>query len=233
MSALPHDAAETAPGWFGKLACLGDFASRRLPQEFVAACDGWLSHGVEKSRAQLGEIWLDTYLTCPLWRFAWAPGIVDGRWWFGVLMPSVDNVGRYFPLVVAVARAEAPGDAADLDELERWFATVAEAMLGTLQNGSSLERFERELQGSPRFLNRPAMATPPDETHWTNRTGYRFSNGSSLAESMHDLLHHDVTERYRGRTLWWPANASGPTQLTVTAGLPTPESFVDLLQGAW
>ncbi len=231
MSALQVDAA---PGWFGKLASLGDFASRRLPPEFVTACDGWLSHGVEKSRAQLGDIWLDTYLTSPLWRFAWGPGVVDSRWWFGVMMPSVDNVGRYFPLVVALPRAEAPGAGADLDELERWFGIVVEAMLGTLQNGSSLDRFEQQLLGAPRFLERPTAATPPDETHWTNRTGYRFSAGHSLADSFSDLLSHDVAQRYRGRTLWWPAHAADShTQLTVTGGLPLPESFVDLLQGAW
>lgn len=231
MSGLP---AEAVPGWFGKLACLGDFASRRLSPEFVAACDGWLSNGVEKSRAQLGDIWLDTYLTSPLWRFAWAPGVVDSRWWFGVMMPSVDNVGRYFPLVVAIPRTEAPGDGADLDELEHWYAGVVEALLGTLQNGSSLDSFEHQLQGAPRLLAQPAAAVPPEETHWTNRTGYRFSAGQSLAASLHDLLHHDAVLRYGGRTLWWPANASdSQTKLTVATGLPLPESFVDLLQGVW
>ena len=42
-----------APGWYGKMAMLGDFASRRLPQEFIDACDAWLARGVEMSRAQL------------------------------------------------------------------------------------------------------------------------------------------------------------------------------------
>lgn len=231
----PHaEPSEAVAGWFGKLACLGDFASRRLPPEFIAACDGWLSHGVERSRAQLGDIWLDTYLTSPLWRFAWAPGIVDARWWFGVMMPSVDNVGRYFPLVVALPRAAAPGDGADLDELERWFGGVAEAMLGTLQNGASLDRFEHQLHDVPRLLARPVATEPPEETHWTNRTGYRFGVGRSLADALGGLLHHETQSRYGGRTLWWPANApENRTQLTVATGLPLPESFVDLLQGAW
>ena len=78
MNGLANDqdtgGVETTAGWFGKLACLGDFASRRLAPDFTQACDAWLSRCVEASRAQLGERWLETYLTSPLWRFAWAPG---------------------------------------------------------------------------------------------------------------------------------------------------------------
>ena len=100
-----------APGWYGKLAVLGDFASRRLPQHFVEACDAWLARGVEASRAQLGARWLDVYLTGPIWRFAWAPGVVDAQGWFGVMMPSVDKVGRYFPLLVARPALALPASA--------------------------------------------------------------------------------------------------------------------------
>ena len=73
------------------LASLGDFATRRLPQDSARLLDGWLAQGVDTSRAQLGERWLNVYLTSPLWRFAWAPGVLDASWWFGLLMPSVDN----------------------------------------------------------------------------------------------------------------------------------------------
>ena len=33
------DAQTLIPGWYGKIPSLGDFASRRLPQSFVAAWD--------------------------------------------------------------------------------------------------------------------------------------------------------------------------------------------------
>ncbi|MET0351344.1 MAG: type VI secretion system-associated protein TagF, partial [Rhizobacter sp.] len=113
--------ASAATGWYGKLSVLGDFAHRRLPQPFVDVLDDWLSRGMEASRAQLGDEWLDVYLTGPLWRFALAPGVVDPQWWFGVMMPSVDKVGRYFPLVVARAAAMAPESAAGVAGLDRWF----------------------------------------------------------------------------------------------------------------
>jgi type VI secretion system protein ImpM len=235
VNALADDApAAAAPGWFGKLACLGDFASRRLPPEFLRACDSWLSAGVEASRARLGQRWLDSYLTSPLWRFAWAPGVVDGHWWFGVMMPSVDNVGRYFPLLVALPRDEAPADGAQLDELDRWFAEVAQAALGTLQPAGTLDRFEGELQAARPFAQRAPAGEPPEETHWADRSVYRFAAGSTLAESLQQLGRHDAARRARGRSLWWSLRSrGGDNRLTVSAGLPAAEAFADLLQGGW
>ena len=97
-------AHHATPGWFGKLSMLGDFASRRLDPAWIESCDRWLSASMQASQQQLGHDWLQTYLSAPVWRFAWAPGVVDQQWWFGVLMPSCDNVGRYFPLLIAQAR---------------------------------------------------------------------------------------------------------------------------------
>jgi type VI secretion system ImpM family protein len=97
-------AAQTdAPGWFGKLSMLGDFASRRLSSDWIRPCDEWLSASLRTSQERLGERWLATYLATPVWRFAWAPGIVDGHWWFGILMP-VATRSAAFPLVVAQQR---------------------------------------------------------------------------------------------------------------------------------
>lgn len=199
------------PGWFGKLACLGDFASRRLPTAFVRACDGWLSQCVAASRAQLGERWLDAYLTSPLWRYAWAPAVVDAQWWFGIVMPSVDNVGRYFPLIVAWPRAEVPPRAA----LARWYDEVAQAALETLQPGATLERFDHALHA----------AAQPGRSH---------DGAAGDGDALDLLAGGDAGARLHGRSLWWPLRSrGGESRLTIATGLPKPESFGELLQGAW
>ena len=138
MNAVPAD----TPGWYGKLSALGDFAGRRLPDAFRAACDPWLSQAMAGSRAQLGERWLDVYLTAPVLRFAWAPGVFDAHWWFGVMMPSCDNVGRYFPLLVAHPRPRAPVDRIALDHLDLWLEHLAGAAVQTLLEDASVEAFE-------------------------------------------------------------------------------------------
>jgi type VI secretion system protein ImpM len=232
-----NDPASGAPGepagWFGKLACVGDFASRRLPPEFTQACDAWLSRCLEASRSALGERWLDTYLTSPVYRFAWAPGVVDKRWWFGAMMPSVDNVGRYFPLLVAQGCAEPPSAAADLDRLERWYARAIEAALVTLEPGATLERFEALLAAAPAFPL-PAEAALAVEAQWPDHTSHTLSADSALSQGLASFAAQETLRRFRACSMWWPLPAEGEeSRLSVAVGLPAAESFAQLLEGAW
>ena len=52
----------SVPGWYGKLPALGDFASRRLPPEWIAPWDGWLATGLHQLREAAPEAWLDNSL---------------------------------------------------------------------------------------------------------------------------------------------------------------------------
>lgn len=97
----PLNASPPPAGWYGKLPALGDFASRRLPDEFIAQWDDWLLQGLGRCRESLGPAWLALYLVAPVQRFALAPGILGGVAWGGLVMSSVDRVGRHFPLTLA------------------------------------------------------------------------------------------------------------------------------------
>lgn len=94
-------------GWFGKIPSLGDFVVRRIPPDFVEAWDEWLSTEIFATRQALGSEWPRSYLNSPTWRFVLMPGVLGARSWYGVLAPSVDRVGRHFPLTL-VAPDEAP-----------------------------------------------------------------------------------------------------------------------------
>ena len=87
-------------GLYGKLPSHGDFLRRRVADDFVTAWDAWLQQSIAASRATLGEGWLDTYLTSPVWRFALTAGVCGSAGVAGVLVPSVDRVGRYFPMTL-------------------------------------------------------------------------------------------------------------------------------------
>ena len=90
-------------GLFGKLPAHGDFIYRNLPTNFINGWDTWLQGFIGSSKEQLGESWLDIYLTSPIWRFAFSEGVIDERVWAGIVLPSVDRVGRYFPFSIATS----------------------------------------------------------------------------------------------------------------------------------
>src|SRR6266850_6447652 len=94
-------------GLFGKLPSHGDFLRRRASDAFVDAWDSWLRECLAASREALGERWLDVYLTSPAWRFVCAAGTCGPAPVIGLMVPSVDRVGRYFPLTLV---AELPSD---------------------------------------------------------------------------------------------------------------------------
>lgn len=217
------------PGWYGKLASLGDFAHRRLAPEWLRTCDGWLSNVMRAGREDLGERWLDVYLTAPVLRFGWAPGVVDRQWWFGLLMPSCDSVGRYFPLLIAHPRAQAPQDRIALDHLERWFDHLAEAAVHTLgESAGSVEALEAALQEAPPWPTPGRAAAPALETPGLLHLG----RSAALSQWVHALALQELQARLGGCSVWWRVTAGGAEDtLEIVHGLPDGRAFAQLLAG--
>lgn len=224
--------AAAAPGWFGKVAMLGDFASRRLDAAWVQACDGWLSAAMVAGPQRYGERWLAAYRAAPVSRFVWGPGVVDAQWWFGVLMPSCDNVGRYYPLLVAQSRAEPPCDRYALDHLDGWWQHAAGAALATLADGASVETFETELADVPPWPSRaPTQPLRGAAAHGV-REDHTLPPGATALEIAHGLAAGALVQRLAGMSLWWPLRA--PTEAgrcTIVSGLPRAEALAALLCG--
>jgi type VI secretion system protein ImpM len=114
-----------AVGWYGKIPGTGDFIARRVPASFSEPWDRWLQDAIEASKQRLAARWRDTFLSMPAWRFALGPGVVGANAWAGLMVPSVDAVGRYFPLTVACALPSASLDVvATLLGAGRWFEDI-------------------------------------------------------------------------------------------------------------
>lgn len=215
-------------GWFGKLSCLGDFASRRLPPEWVGGCDDWLSRCLAHGQAQRGAAWLPAYLATPVWRFVWGPQVADERWWYGILMPSCDSVGRYFPLVLAQPRTAPPEDRFGYAHLELWWQHLAAAALDTLADGASVDAFEEALADAPDW---PA-APPPGLRSMPLEGGRRWALPAALSmeELAPALATAGLRESLHGHSLWWPWVQDGAGSVcTMVPGLPTPAVFDGML----
>lgn len=232
MSPSPDTGVRDAPGWYGKLATLGDFAHRRLPAEFIRVGDAWLSQAMSASHQQLGDRWLDVYLTAPVMCFAWAPGVADAHWWFGLLMPSCDNVGRYFPLLIAHRRARPPLDRIALDHLEAWFGHLANAATHTLGEQSSIETFEQALRDAPPW---PTPGAPAALTLRSTSNGDRYHLGrrATLNHWLHAMAIDELHARFKGCSIWWRQGDAGhDATASVVRGLPDPSTFAEMLAAA-
>lgn len=135
-----------AVGWYGKLPGNGDFLTRRLPHAFVERWDGWLRTVVAGSRLRLGGEWRDAFLSMPAWRFLLEPGVAGEDAWAGLLVPSVDAVGRYFPLTAACRLpARSLDAAATLLRARPWYADLEAVVLGVLAPGADRTAFDEAL----------------------------------------------------------------------------------------
>ncbi|MEL6364653.1 MAG: type VI secretion system-associated protein TagF [Pseudomonadota bacterium] len=116
----------SALGYFGKAPARGDFIGRGLPRSLTDGLERWAKAGLAEAKERDAEGWLDAYLVSPVWRFA---GGLGDALWTGVLCPSVDAAGRYFPLAIA---AEVAGGDADGDLEGPWFDAADAAVRDAL-----------------------------------------------------------------------------------------------------
>lgn len=135
-------------GYFGKLPHSGDFLRAGLSPGFVTGWDGWLQDTLLTARAALGEEpWFSRYLTAPIWRFATAPGLCGPRGAAGMVMPSLDRVGRRFPFCAAFEH-DLPAIAAFLS-LQPVAEALEEAALRQLDDGAARADLDAALADMP------------------------------------------------------------------------------------
>jgi type VI secretion system protein ImpM len=228
-------------GWYGKLACLGDFASRRLPAEFIARWDAWLQQMIVVSREKLGDAWLEVYLTSPVWHFVEWPNAADGtvaQLHIGVLMPSVDKVGRYFPLCVATSLQSLPARENDWTLLLDWLDRIEAAALETLDTRRSAQQFDDALIATPA----PVAAGAIGRSARTVLDMLRGQAGPLVQDTpapdngmletlLIELGAQALEQSARGASLWWSGTASRNSRpLVACPGLPDGASFTAMLR---
>lgn len=164
--------AEGRIGWYGKLPAVGDFVCHALPDSFVGGWDAWLREGMALAAGTQGEDWQDNFLRFPVWRFLRrtpgnpaSAGSNPSHVWTGLLVPSVDRVGRLFPLTVAFASSAAHFEATGLEWLEPCLDAIEERTLALLADddveafGQAMSGLENQVAASDATL--PVHATTP------------------------------------------------------------------------
>ena len=226
--------ADEAPGMHGKLPSHGDFITRRLPRDFLDTWDDWLQRLIATSKTELGERWLDTYLTSPIWSFVLSAGVCGPARWAGVLMPSVDRVGRYFPLTLAT-RVSGCAPLETVTAAGDWFERAREVALSCLEEAEfELDAFDAAVAGLG------TLGSVPAHDEWRLPAGASSERGLCVplvqpAEPTSALvsLAHCLVERMFGQySVWWSEGSEqvAPSML-MTGGLPSASACTALLDG--
>lgn len=207
-----------AAGWFGKLPALGDFAQRRLDPAFVASWDHWLQQAMLESQRVLGATWLDSYLTAPVWRFVLTAGVIGPRGWAGLIVPSVDRVGRYFPLTVCAPLDGVELDRAAVASLAPWLDRIEVAARRCLSHDATVDGFEADLAavGLPAFFPKPSTESASAVLNRAHTIDIpRDVSGPDLATLADGVLARVLS----GYSLWWrnAGNATLHLQLPSTS----------------
>lgn len=227
---------QATSGCFGKMPLQGDFVSRGLPSVFVDVWDHWLQEAMMRSRNQLGASWLDWYLASPIWRFVLSAGICGDHPWIGLLMPSVDRVGRYFPLTLA-SRLPATADLGTaFSDGKFWFAEAERLALSCLRDDFDLDSFDKKLR---------ALAFPLISFEQNTASEHVFDPSS--AEDMHTeirfleclLAQHPgfgvaCSNERTQYTIWCTRGSEQVLPSILLCGaFPPPEGFAAFLDGQW
>jgi type VI secretion system protein ImpM len=147
-------------GFSGKVPARGDFVHGGLPRDFVDPWHDWQSLVIAGSRTMMGSAWLDAFLEAPVWRFVIPSGLCGPRSAVGLIMPSVDKVGRYFPLTFAALSGSGTPDA---EEWSDWLDAVEDLGRAALDEDAPPER----LMPPPSPLS-PAFGNETATLWWTD-----------------------------------------------------------------
>ena len=237
VTGLPQNRG-TGAGYFGKVPVRGDFLSYGLPREFVDPWDDWIQLALADSRSQLEDAWLEVYLTSPVWHFALAPAVCGQRAWAGVLMPSVDAVGRYFPLTIAAPIDSGSNVTTLLSASQQWFLDVEQLARSCLEGGFDLAEFDQQVQSLQNPAGEPSgLSLTPSQGSGDcllNAWRYGMTSPTQLTNDCPTFLRELLDRLFFSWSLWWTAGSTrvSPT-LLLCQGLPPPEGYAAMLDGNW
>jgi type VI secretion system protein ImpM len=216
-------------GLFGKLPAKRDFVALSAPREFLKVWETWLQAAISGSRVTLAEDWREAFLRAPIWRF-WLGADVCGVTVAGAFMPSVDGVGRYFPLTVFAGLEHIPPP--ELDPQEAWFAAAEEFLLSALATDSTFERLSEALARLPPPLDGLVKAPPEQMTRLADGSIALPTTPADLPAALADIRVEDYTRAYAGSTYWWTSGGEGFAPFVLSGKhMPSPYVFTGMLTG--
>ena len=222
-------------GVYGKIPTHGDFLNLNLPSDFMEAWDHWLQQSVLASQEVLGGEWLTHFLISPVWRFVLPGDCANGQSWAGIMLPSVDKVGRYYPLTLAAPVSSQIGAFEYISKAEQWFQWLEDVAITTLEQGLEADDLIQALNQNPVPLecsNKSVSALIPERK--LQRVVPLEASLEPIMNIMPLLCDALVKPQSSNLSLWWTKGGEHVASALLLADkLPRPISYTAMLNGQW
>jgi len=217
---------------FGKVASKRDFVAARAQRQFLDVWEPWIQGGMSASHQGLGKQWQAAFLKAPIWRF-WLGEELCGTTVMGAFMPSLDGVGRYFPLTVfACADEGAAIPPPELNMQDDWFVATENFLLSTLDQGTTYEAITAELDQLTAPLAEPPGASPPDLILAPQGMVGRVPPERSFSQIFAAMRTAHHAKFYGSSTFWWTIGGEGFRPIALGGRrMPDPFLFTEMLTG--
>jgi len=176
----------------------------------------------------LADRWLEYYLASPIWHFALSAGVCGDSPCAGVLLPSVDSVGRHFPFTLLAPVAASP---VQMQQATAWFDTVEGQALAVLDDGFSLADWSDMLLIEAEL---PAKVVNPWRLLGQNSRRLAWLGERPAADEQIALLDHAMRQQFGRYSLWWTQGSDDlPPSTLAVEGLPPVGMFAAMMDGGW
>lgn len=197
-------------GAFGKMPSAGDFFRITPPPGFVEPWDAWVQQALLTGQQAFGSGWDGVYMQAPIWRFTLAGGLAGPGAVMGVLMPSVDRVGRRFPLTLMAGLPPVPAGPVHFAN-DALFLALENLALAALEDTMTRDK----LAGGLDALAAPIV--PRSLTRLTRKGQTGYGIGTSPLQAGLAAAHVGATAG--GQSLW-SAELDGVSRMMLCSGLP-------------
>ncbi|HHL18302.1 MAG TPA: type VI secretion system-associated protein TagF [Thiothrix sp.] len=218
-------------GYYGKVPTHGDFVSGSLPRQFIDPWDTWLQQAMATSRQQIGENWLNSYLTAPPYHYVLSPNLCGENIWLGVMIPSVDRIGRYYPLTLCRTVSPTANPLLLFQQHQQWFTDAQTLLLSCLEEAFELAEFEQKLKHL--VINESNTPTvDPLQVH--QEVAWRVESERQMVE-LCPALFSAVLDKFCMAYSIWKTEGSyhTPPSFLLAQGFPPFESVSPMLDGRW
>jgi type VI secretion system protein ImpM len=149
-------------------------------------------------------------------------------------MPSVDGVGRSFPLAVFVGEGDASLAPPELEPNDAWFAAAEAVLLDALEPGATLEMIAEKVGALPLPALEPRRTRDDGLEDLAEGGVLARDVGSEVSSAFLAARRFGRRRAFASQTFWWTIGGGDfPSLALMEVGLPPAVRFADMLTGAF